>query len=148
MARAIRVTRRSSWGERLRSRPRAPTSAPRRRSCVELVSESLRSFTRTTRIPRVSTICLLRISLARRTSLGCRYEKRISVEGTLSLMTSSSYVSTYLRQEIIIGVRPGPIKAREVMRGKTSPVAIPRSETEPIFSPSESRTGLPINWER
>ena len=47
-----------------------------------------------------------------------------------------------------MGVRPGPMKARLVMRGKTSPVAMPRSETVPTFSPSASRTGLPKSWDR
>ena len=131
-------TPRSSAGLSERRIPRAPTSAPSRRSCVELVSESLRSFTRTTRMPRVSTICLFRMSRAIRTSSGCRYEKRISVAGTLRWISFSSYVSTYLRQEIMKGVRPGPLNARLVTRGKTSPVAMPRSETEPIFSPSEA----------
>ena len=135
----VRATLRATCsraGESERRMPRAPTSAPSRRSWVELVSESLRSFTRTTRMPRVSTICLLRMSRAMRTSSGCRYEKRISTAGTLRWISFSSYVSTYLRQEIMKGVRPGPLKARLVTRGKTSPVAMPRSETLPIFSPS------------
>ncbi len=57
-------------------------------------------------------------------------------------------VSTYLRHEIMNGDLPGPWKASEVTRGKTSRVAMPRSLTTPIFSPLASRTGLPRSWDR
>ncbi len=65
----------------------------------------------------------------------------MSVEGYLRYTPSSSKWSTYLRQEIMKGVLDGPWKANDVTRGKTSPVAMPRSLTTPIFSPVESITG-------
>ena len=72
----------------------------------------------------------------------------MSVEGTFRWTSPSPNESTYLRHEIMKGVLPGPWKARDVTRGKTSPVAMPRSLTTPIFSPSESITGLPSSWDR
>ena len=51
--------------------PRAPTSAPKRRSCVPEM-ESFRSFTRTTFMPCVSTIWRFNRSRASRISSGCR----------------------------------------------------------------------------
>ncbi len=72
----------------------------------------------------------------------------MSVAGTLRRTASPSKSSTYLRQLIMNGVLPGPTKAREVTRGKTSPVAMPRSLTVPTCSPSESTTGRPSIWDR
>ena len=72
----------------------------------------------------------------------------MSVEGSLRRTTSSSKDSTYLRQLIMKGVLPGPWKARLVTRGKTSPVAMPRSFTVPIVSPVLSITGFPRSWVR
>ena len=65
----------------------------------------------------------------------------MSVAGYLRYTPSSSKRSTYLRHEIIKGVLPGPWKANAVTRGKTSPVAMPKSFTTPIFSPAASTTG-------
>ncbi len=62
----------------------------------------------------------------------------MSVATTLSETSSSSKSSTYLRQLIMSGVRPGPSTASAVTRGKTSPVAMPRSLTRPTRSPSLS----------
>ncbi len=66
-----RRPRAPSAGEMPRRIPRAPTSAPRSRSWLR-DSESLRSLTRTTFMPCVSTICLLSRSRWRSTSSGCR----------------------------------------------------------------------------
>lgn len=68
---ATATTARSSHGARPRRMPRAPTSAPSRRSCVPEM-ESFRSFTRTTFMPCVSTIWRFRRSRASRISSGCR----------------------------------------------------------------------------
>ena len=65
----------------------------------------------------------------------------MSVAGYLRYTPSSSKRSTYLRQLIMKGVLPGPWNASAVTRGKTSPVAMPRSLTMPIFSPAASTTG-------
>ena len=51
-------------------------------------------------------------------------------------------------QLIMNGVRPGPLKASDVMRGNTSPVEMARSDTTPSFSPAESYTGRPSMLER
>ncbi len=67
----------------------------------------------------------------------------MSVLTTLRRISFSSKVSTYLRHESMKGVLPGPTMARLVTRGKTSPVAMPRSLTLPICSPSRSYTGFP-----
>ena len=72
----------------------------------------------------------------------------MSVAGTARRTSVSSNVSTYLRHEIMNGVLPGPWKASDVTRGKTSRVAMPRSLTTPILSPLASRTGLPSSWDR
>lgn len=103
--------------------------------------ENLMSFTRTTFMPCVSTICLLSTSRASKSSVGCRYEKRISVADVLRCTPVSSIRSTHLRQLIINGVLPGPRNASDVTCGKTSPVAMPKSFTTPSFSPSTSKTG-------
>ena len=68
----------------------------------------------------------------------------MSWASTDSVMPSSSKVSTYLRHEIMNGTRPGPWKARLVMRGKTSPVEMARSDMVPSRSPWASTTGSPI----
>lgn len=59
--------------------------------------------------------------------------KRIAVLSTFRMMPSSVNSLTYLRHEIMKGVFPGPKKARLVIRGKTSPVCMARSEIDPIF---------------
>ena len=62
----------------------------------------------------------------------------MSVSTTLRRTSLSSNEPTYLRHEIMKGVLPGPSTASAVTRGKTSPVAMPRSFTRPIFSPLTS----------
>ena len=64
-------------------------------------------------------------------------------DSVLSVTSSSLKSSTYLRQLIMNGVRPGPRNASDVMRGNTSPVEMARSDTVPSFSPVESYTGRP-----
>ena len=141
--------------ERARARARCragcratPTSAPSSRSWLR-DSESLRSLTRTTFMPWVSTICLF-MQVAREQDLvGLQVAeadvRRGDVERDAARRRTSS---TYLRHESMNGVLSGPLNASEVTRGKTSPVAIAMSLMVPISSPVASTTGLPSIWDR